>query len=99
MQKLSDFLNAHIDKYVTTNQNLVFLSLRHWFKSKGRAAMGDEKAREIQRHSPQSSSEGYGRGDIPALKDGIDRISYDALPLSKIQDTFDLASKAGWKCG
>jgi integrase len=99
VQKLSDFLNAHIDKYVTTNQNLVFHSLRHWFKSKGRTAMGEEKAREIQRHSPQSSSEKYGRGDVPALKDAIDRISYDALPLSKIQDTFDLASKAGWKCG
>ena len=93
VQKLSDFLNAHIDKYVTTNQNLVFHSLRHWFKSKGRTAMGEEKTREIQRHSPQSSSEGYGRGDIPALKDGIDKISYDALPLSKIYAAFDLASK------
>ena len=97
VQKLSDFLNAHIDKYVTTNQNLVFHSLRHWFKSKGRAAMSDEKAREIQRHSPQSSSEGYGRGDIPALKDGINRISYDALPLSRIYAAFDLASKVNWR--
>ena len=97
VQKLSDFLNAHIDKYVTTNQNLVFHSLRHWFKSKGRTAMGEEKTREIQRHSPQSSSEGYGRGDIPALKDGIDKISYDALPLLKIYAAFDLASKVVWK--
>ena len=59
--------------------------------------MGEEKTREIQRHSPQSSSEGYGRGDIPALKDGIDKISYDALPLLKIYAAFDLASKVVWK--
>ena len=97
VQKLSDFLNAHIDKYVTTNQNLVFHSLRHWFKAKGRTAMGEEIAREIQRHSPQSSSERYGRGDVPALKGAIDMIPYDGLPLSKIYATFDLASKVDWK--
>ena len=59
--------------------------------------MGEEKTREIQRHSPQSSSEGYGRGDIPALKDGIDKISYAALPLSRIFATFDLARKVNWR--
>lgn len=96
VQKLSDFLNAHIDTHVSCNKNLVFHSLRHWFKAKGRSAMGDEKTREIQRHSPQSSSEMYGRGDIPALKDAIDRISYEVLPLSEIYAAFRIASLTDW---
>ena len=59
--------------------------------------MGDEKTREIQRHSPQSPSEMYGRGDIPAMKVAIDKISSDVLPVSKIYATLSIASMFDWK--
>jgi integrase len=97
IQKLSDFLNAHIDKYVSKNKNLVFHSLRHWFKSKARTVMGDEKTREVQKHSPESASEGYGRGDIQALKFALDKISYDALPVDKIRSTFEIVKWLNWE--
>lgn len=95
-QKLSDFLNAHIDKYVSENRNLVFHSLRHRFKAQGRQAMTDEMTREIARHAPQSASEVYGRGNIKTLKAGLDKVCYGALPLEKMTAVFHTASIWQW---
>lgn len=95
-QKLSDFLNSHIDQYVSQNRNLVFHSMRHRFKARGRHVMSDEMTREIARHAPQSASEDYGRGDIKTLKSGLDKVSHAALPLHKMIPVFHTAAIWQW---
>jgi len=74
-------LNRYINAIVSTDERLVFHSLRHRFKDEGRSAEIQERVLDqLCGHAPATVGGRYGEGaDIAALKRSLDRLRFDSV--------------------
>jgi hypothetical protein len=93
-QEASRRANRFIDAVVTDDSRLVFHSLRHHFKDRGREAeVQEHMLDQLCGHAPASVGARYGDGaGIQSLKRSLDRMHFDAVdwaPLIRAAETVD----------
>ena len=81
-------LNRYINAVVSTDQRLVFHSLRHRFKDEGRSADVQERVLDqLCGHVPATVGGRYGEGaDLPALKRSLDRLQFDSVDWRQLEN-------------
>lgn len=79
-------LNRYINATVSTDQRLVFHSLRHRFKDEGRGADVQERVLDqLCGHVPATVGGRYGEGaDLDALKRSLDRLKFASVDWSRL---------------
>lgn len=80
-------LNRHINAVVSTDERLVFHSLRHRFKDEGRSVDVQERVLDqLCGHVPATVGGRYGEGaDIAALKRALDRLQFDSVDWERLR--------------
>jgi integrase len=80
-------LNRYINAIVSTDQRLVFHSLRHRFKDEGRGVDVQERVLDqLCGHVPATVGGRYGDGaDLTALKRSLDRLRFDSVDWPRLQ--------------
>jgi integrase len=81
-------LNRYINAVVSTDQRLVFHSLRHRFKDEGRSVDVQERVLDqLCGHVPATVGGRYGEGaDLAALKRSLDRLRFDSVDWPRLQN-------------
>lgn len=81
-------LNRYINAVVSTDQRLVFHSLRHRFKDEGRSVDVQERVLDqLCGHVPATVGGRYGEGaDLAALKRSLDRLRFDSIDWRRLQN-------------
>lgn len=85
-------LNRHINGVVSTDDRLVFHSLRHRFKDEGRSADVQERVLDqLCGHVPATVGGRYGEGtDIAGLKRSLDRLKFESVDWERLRTAADV---------